>query len=209
MDFAQEDLIRLGVSLVIGGLIGAEREYHGKSAGLRTMIMICVGSTLFTMISGRVGGSGDRIAANIVNGIGFLGAGIIFRENNRVKGLTTAATVWAVSALGMCVGAGHYDIALVGFVFILGSLLLLVNLASWIHQLNQTRDYKIVTAFHNKTPKQYEELFDEFGLKSTRNQQQRIGTEIIGHWRVSGSEQNHEKCIKRLLRDPEVKEFTF
>ncbi|GAB3795861.1 MgtC/SapB family protein [Spirosoma humi] len=209
MNFAQEDLIRLGVSLVIGGLIGAEREYHGKSAGLRTMIMICVGSALFTMISGRVGGTGDRIAANIVNGIGFLGAGIIFRENNRVKGLTTAATVWAVSALGMCVGAGHYDIALVGFVFILGSLLLLVNLANGIHKLNQTRDYKIVTAFHNKTLKQYEELFEEFGLKSTRNQQQRIGTEIIGNWRVSGSEQNHEKCIKRLLTDPEVKEFTF
>lgn len=209
MDFAQEDLIRLGVSLVIGGLIGAEREYHGKSAGLRTMIMICVGSALFTMVSGRVGGSGDRIAANIVNGIGFLGAGIIFRENNRVKGLTTAATVWAVSALGMCVGAGHYDIALVGFVFILGSLLLLVNLANGIHKLNQTRDYKIVTAFHNQTLKQYEDLFEEFSLKSTRNQQQRIGTEIIGNWRVSGSEQNHEKCIKRLLRDPEVKEFTF
>ncbi|GAB3770929.1 MgtC/SapB family protein [Spirosoma horti] len=209
MDFAQEDLIRLSISLVIGGLIGAEREYHGKSAGLRTMIMICVGSALFTMISGRIGGSGDRIAANIVNGIGFLGAGIIFRENNSVKGLTTAATVWAVSALGMCVGAGHYDIALVGFVFILGSLLLLVNLASRIQKLNQIRDYKIVTAFHNKTLKQYEDLFEEFSLKSTRNQQQRIGTEIIGHWRVSGSEQNHEKCIKRLLRDPEVKEFTF
>ena len=209
MDFAQEDLIRLGVSLVIGGLIGAEREYHGKSAGLRTMIMICVGSALFTMVSGRVGGSGDRIAANIVNGIGFLGAGIIFRENNRVKGLTTAATVWAVSALGMCVGAGHYDIALVGFVFILGSLLLLVNLANGIHKLNQSRDYKIVTAFHNKTLKQYEDLFEEFGLKSTRNQQQRIGTEIIGNWRVSGSEENHEKCIKRLQRDPEVKEYTF
>jgi putative Mg2+ transporter-C (MgtC) family protein len=209
MDFSQEDIIRLSVSLVIGGLIGAEREYHGKSAGLRTMIMICVGSALFTMVSGRIGGSGDRIAANIVNGIGFLGAGIIFREDNRVKGLTTAATVWAVSALGMCVGAGHYDMALVGFVFILGSLLLLASLAGRIQKLNQTRDYKIVTAFHNKTLKQYEELFNEYHLKSTRNQQQRIGTEIIGHWRVSGSEPNHEKCIKHLLRDPEVKEFTF
>ncbi|MFD2932296.1 MgtC/SapB family protein [Spirosoma flavum] len=209
MNFAQEDIIRLSVSLLIGGLIGAEREYHGKSAGLRTMIMICVGSALFTMISGRIGGSGDRIAANIVNGIGFLGAGIIFREDNRVKGLTTAATVWSVSALGMCVGAGHYDIALVGFVFILGSLLLMVGFANWIQKLNQTRDYKIVTAFHNKTLNQYEELFKEYNLKSIRNQQQRIGTEIIGHWRVDGSEQNHENCIKRLLNDPEVKEFTF
>ncbi len=209
MNFAQEDIIRLSIALVIGGLLGAEREYHGKAAGLRTMIMICVGSALFTMISGRIGGTGDRIAANIVNGIGFLGAGIIFRDDNRIKGLTTAATVWAVSALGMCVGAGHYDIALIGFVFILGSLLLMVGLANRIQKLNQTRDYKIVTAFHNKTLYQYEELFEEYGLRSTRNQQQRIGTEIIGHWRVNGSELNHEKCIKRLLNDPDVKEFTF
>ena len=209
MDFAQEDIIRLSVALVIGGLIGAEREYHGKGAGLRTMIMICVGSALFTMVSGRIGGPGDRIAANIVNGIGFLGAGIIFREDNRVKGLTTAATVWAVSALGMCVGDGHYDIAIIGFVFILGSLLLLVTLSSQIQRLNQSRDYKIVTAFHNKTLKQYEKLFEEYGLSPTRSQQQRIGTNIIGRWRVNGSEKNHEKCIKRLLNDPEVKEFTF
>lgn len=209
MVFAEEDIIRLGVALLIGGLIGAEREYHSKAAGLRTMIMICVGAALFTMISDRIGGSGDRIAANIVNGIGFLGAGIIFREENRVKGLTTAATVWAVSALGMCVGAGQYEIALIGFVFILGSLLLLVRFSKRIQRLNQTRDYKIVTTFHNKTLKQYETFFEECGLSATRSQQQRIGREIVGNWRVDGSEKNHEKCIKRLLNDPEVKEFTF
>lgn len=209
MVFAEEDIIKLSVALVIGGLIGAEREYHGKSAGFRTMIMICVGSALFTLVSGRVGNSGDRIAANIVNGIGFLGAGIIFREDNRVKGLTTAATVWAVSALGMCVGAGQYDIAIIGFVFILGSLLLLTGFTSRIQKLNQTRDYKIVTPFRNKTLNQYEKFFEECGLSPTRSQQQRIGTEIIGHWRVDGSERNHEKCIKRLLNDPDVKEFTF
>ncbi len=209
MVFAEEDIIRLSAALVIGGLIGAEREYHSKAAGLRTMIMICVGSALFTMLSDRIGGSGDRIAANIVNGIGFLGAGIIFREESRVKGLTTAATVWVVSALGMCIGAGQYEIALIGFVFVLGSLLLLVRLSNRIQRLNQTRDYKIVTAFHNKTLKRYEEFFDECGLSPTRNQQQRIGSEIIGHWRVNGSERNHEKCIKRLLNDPDVKEFTF
>lgn len=209
MDFAERDIIRLGIAVLIGGLIGAEREYHGKAAGLRTMIMICVGSALFTMVSGRIGGVGDRIAANIVNGIGFLGAGIIFRADNRVKGLTTAATVWAVSALGMCVGAGHYDIAIIGFVFILGPLWLLVNFSHRIQRLRQTREYRIVATFHHKTLKQYEKLFEEYNLSPTRSQQQRIGTDIIGNWRVDGSEQNHEKCINRLLNDPEVKEFTF
>ena len=209
MAFAEDDIIRLSVALLIGGLIGVEREYNGKAAGFRTMIMICVGSALFTMVSGRIGGSGDRVAANIVNGIGFLGAGIIFREDNRVKGLTTAATVWAVSALGMCVGSGHYDIALIGFVFILGSLWLLVGLANRIQKLKQTRDYRIVTTFHNRTLKQYEKFFEECGLSPIRSQQQRIGSEMIGRWQVDGSEKNHEKCIKRLLNDPEVKEFSF
>jgi putative Mg2+ transporter-C (MgtC) family protein len=211
MEFATEDIIRLSAALLIGGLIGIEREYHGKSAGFRTMIMICVGSALFTLVSGRMGSgtTGDRIAANIVNGIGFLGAGIIFRDDNRVKGLTTAATVWAVSALGMCLGSGHYDIALIGFVFIISSLLFLNRFARHIQRLNQTRDYKIVTQFRNKTLSQYEEFFEECGLSPTRSHQQRIGTEIIGQWRVDGTEINHEKCIKRLLNDPEVKEFTF
>ncbi len=154
-----------------------------KAAGLRTMIMICVGSALFTMLSESIGGSGDRIAANIVNGIGFLGAGIIFREDNRVKGLTTAATVWAVSALGMCVGAGQYEMAIVGFVFILGSLLLLVRLDGWIQKLNQTRDYKIVTAFHNKTLKQYENF-----LKNLICRQPAISnSELVrNYWTLAG-----------------------
>ena len=209
MSFAQEDFVRLLAALLIGGIIGAEREYNGKAAGFRTMIMICVGATLFTMVSGRIGGSGDRIAANIVNGIGFLGAGIIFREDNRVKGLTTAATVWAVSALGMCLGSGQYDIALMGFGFIIGSLLVLTGLSKRINRMNQTREYKIVTIFRNKTLNQYEKFFEECDLSPTRSRQQRTGNEIIGHWRVDGSEKNHEKCIKRLLNDPEVKEFTF
>ncbi|MBC3784773.1 MgtC/SapB family protein [Spirosoma utsteinense] len=209
MAFAEEDSIRLVVALLMGGLIGAEREYNGKAAGFRTMIMICVGSALFTIVSGRIGGAGDRIAANIVNGIGFLGAGIIFREENRIKGLTTAATVWAVSALGMSLGGGLYDLALIGFGIIMGALLLLTGLSKRIGRANQTRDYRIVTAFRHKTLYQYENFFTECGLSPTRNRQQRIGTDIIGQWRVQGSEKSHEKCIKRLLNDPEVKEFTF
>lgn len=209
MVFAEEDCIRLVAALLMGGLIGAEREYNGKAAGFRTMIMICVGSALFTIVSGRISGSGDRIAANIVNGIGFLGAGIIFRDENRIKGLTTAATVWAVSALGMCLGGGLYDLAIIGFGLIMGALLLLTGLSKRIGKANQSRDYKIVTPFRNKTLYQYEKFFAECGLSPTRNRQQRIGTDIIGQWRVQGSEKNHERFIKRLLNDPEVKEFTF
>lgn len=203
----QTELIQLSLALLLGGLIGAEREYRSKAAGFRTTIMICVGATLFTMIPGRVGD--DRIAANIVNGIGFLGAGLIYKEENRVKGLTTAATVWAVSALGMSIGAGHYDIALIGFGLIMGSLLFLAKLSYRISRLNQTREYKVVTAYKNKTLNQYERVFIEFGLSPRRGPQQRIGNEIIGRWKVSGPEQAHEKCIRRLLNDSDVKEFVF
>jgi putative Mg2+ transporter-C (MgtC) family protein len=207
MSFYQEDLYRLLAALLMGGLIGAEREYRSKATGFRTMIMICVGAALFTMISTRFGDS--RIAANVVQGIGFLGAGIIFKEESRVKGLTTAATVWSVSALGMSLGGGYYDIALVGFAIILGSLLLLSKLSYRIARLNQTREYKVVTVYRNKTLNQYERIFVESGLTPSRGQQHRIGNEISGRWKVSGPEKAHEKCIKRLLNDPDVKEFVF
>ncbi|GAA4448483.1 hypothetical protein GCM10023189_06430 [Nibrella saemangeumensis] len=209
MTFSEEDILKLVMAMFIGGLIGAEREYRSKSAGFRTTILICVGSALFTIASEKIGTSGDRIAANIVNGIGFLGAGIIYKAENRVKGLTTAATIWSVSALGMCIGGGQYDIAIIGFGLILGALLLLSGLSHRITRLNQTRDYKVVTQYRNKTLTNYEKMFEECGLTPQRGTQRRTGNEIEGHWRVDGPEKNHEKCIKRLLSDPEVKEFVF
>ncbi|MGZ3955921.1 MAG: MgtC/SapB family protein, partial [Flavisolibacter sp.] len=102
-------LLRLLMVIAVGGLVGAEREYRSKSAGFRTMILICLGSFLFTTFSKTIGGaSPDRIASNIVTGIGFLGAGVIFKSDNRVNGITTAATIWAVAALGMGVATGEY-----------------------------------------------------------------------------------------------------
>ncbi|GAB3913673.1 hypothetical protein GCM10028803_58130 [Larkinella knui] len=204
----REDILKLLLAMLLGGLIGAEREYRSKSAGLRTTILICVGSTLFTIVSRRFG-SDDRIAANIVNGIGFLGAGIIFRQETMVKGLTTAATIWAMAAIGMAIGGGFYDIAVGGFIVIGSTLLLLHRLAARIGRINQSREYRIVTTFKNKTLTHYEKQFEEFGLHSERLSQQRIGNDIIGNWKVNGSEKAHERCIKRLLNDPEVKEFGF
>jgi len=97
-------------AFVCGGIVGAERERHDKPAGLRTLVLICVGSTLFTLVSRAPALAGDepgRIAAQIVTGVGFLGAGSILRERFGIKGLTTAATVWTTAALGIAVGAGY------------------------------------------------------------------------------------------------------
>jgi putative Mg2+ transporter-C (MgtC) family protein len=117
-------LLRLSVAAVLGGAIGMERELRERQAGLRTHLVVCVGSALFTLVSAYGfheflvnGGSlvrtdPTRIAAQIVSGIGFLGAGAIIRQGLSVRGLTTAATLWLVAAIGMAAGAGYYSAAL-------------------------------------------------------------------------------------------------
>ena len=95
-----EEAAQVSVAFIIGAIIGLEREFRSKPAGFRTMILICVGSCLYTILSKEIGGaSTDRIASNIVTGIGFIGAGVIFKEGITVNGLTTAALIWVTAAL--------------------------------------------------------------------------------------------------------------
>src|SRR6266498_5180258 len=109
--------IKLVLAAILGGIIGVEREIRDKPAGLRTNILICVGSTLFMSISTKVaqmlGGDPTRIAAQIISGIGFLGAGAVLHSHGFVLGLTTAATIWVVAGIGMALGSGFYSIAAV------------------------------------------------------------------------------------------------
>ena len=121
---AQLDIVfRVFVALLIGAAVGIEREYRGHAAGVRTLAMVSVGSCIFTAIGifAFPGHLTDptRIAAQVVTGVGFLGAGAIFRAEDGVKGLTTAATVWVVAALGMSVGFGLYIIATSAAVLVL------------------------------------------------------------------------------------------
>ena len=113
-------LARLALAAFLGAFIGLERELRGYPAGVRTVALVALGSALFTEVS-RLMGSEDRIAAGIVSGIGFLGAGLIFREGYTVRGITTAATVWAAAAIGMAVARELYLVAGLGslLVFVL------------------------------------------------------------------------------------------
>jgi putative Mg2+ transporter-C (MgtC) family protein len=129
-----EILLRVGLAAVLGGAIGFERELREREAGLRTHLLVSVGAALFTMVSAYAWTDWrfsteeglvfdpTRIAAQVVTGIGFLGAGAIIRQGLSIRGLTTAATLWVVAAIGMATGAGYYAAAVITTVLVLVSL---------------------------------------------------------------------------------------
>jgi len=121
-------MLRLLLAAGLGALIGVERELRRKPAGLRTNILIALGAAVFTIVSlqlGSEGGTPDRVAAQIVTGIGFLGAGAILRNGGSVHGMTTAATIWVNAAIGMSAGAGKYGTAIAATIVTLIVLVLL------------------------------------------------------------------------------------
>lgn len=126
-EFALEHLLQLALSLIAGGAIGLERERSNQPAGLRTHILIALGATLLMQLSRYIalpptGGDPGRIAAQVVSGIGFLGAGAILRFGGNVKGLTTAASIWIVAALGLVIGGGLYLLATAATLLVLFTL---------------------------------------------------------------------------------------
>jgi putative Mg2+ transporter-C (MgtC) family protein len=203
-------VFRFLLVIIVGGLIGAEREYRSKSAGFRTMILICLGSFLFTSFSIHItGGTNDRIASNIVTGIGFLGAGVIFKSDNRINGITTAASIWATAALGMGIADGQYTIVLIATGIVLASLFLFTKLETWIDHINQTHNYKIVSLYKPDLLEQYEQMFRQHKLNYKRLKQSKNGEYISGSWVVNGVEKNHNSLIEKILHDSSVKEFEF
>jgi putative Mg2+ transporter-C (MgtC) family protein len=117
IDDQMEIIGRLALAALFGGVIGLERELRGYPAGIRTLALVTMGSLLFTDVSQLLGGN-DRVAAGIVTGIGFLGAGVIFREGYTVRGITTAATIWSAAAIGMAIGRELYLVAAAGSILV-------------------------------------------------------------------------------------------
>lgn len=135
-----ELVVRLLVAAGLGAALGFERELREKSAGLRTNILIAVGSALFTLMSielaeGVIGADPARVASQIVTGIGFLGAGAIIRTGGNVHGLTTAATVWVNAAVGVAAGGGEYGLAVAATAVTLAALLVLTPLEHLLERL--------------------------------------------------------------------------
>ena len=204
------EIYQLLLALLIGAIIGTEREYRSKSAGLRTMIMVSLASCLFTMLSLRIGVENpDRLAANILTGLGFLGAGVIFKDDNRISGITTATTIWMVAALGMAVGAGYFFLSLLGTVLVLIVLIFLVYIQDKIDEFHQARNYRILCIHQQETLDKYEKIFAKNQLKIIRRVQNKTEQYIVGRWVLIGSAQNHKNLTQALLDDIEIKELSF
>lgn len=204
------DLIHLLIALAIGAVIGAEREYRSKSAGLRTMIMVSLSSCLFTILSLKIGVENpDRLAANILTGLGFLGAGVIFKDENRISGITTATTIWMTAAIGMAIGAGYVMLSLFATLIVLIVLILLVYVQDRIDNRHQARTYRIVCPYCQETLDKYEELFKEYGMKVIRNTQRKTEHKITGRWVLIGTADNHRSLTAYLLDDPSIIELSF
>ncbi len=206
----QSEVNKFLLATLLCGLIGIEREFRGKQAGLKTMMMIGLGATLFTILSVKIGiNSQDRIASNIVTGIGFLGAGVIFREHNRVKGLTTACVIWIVAAIGMAIGSGFYEQAIGVTFVVLVALIFFPFLEHFVERRYTKRTYRIVKKYENESLDSYEESIRKSKLRLSRGKQELSDGIISGTWTATGSPQSHKKFVDRMLRDKEILAFDF
>ena len=211
MNFYLSDVLKLGLAILVGGIIGIDREFHDKAAGFRTLILICLGSTLFTIFSLRLGGStdGTRIAANIVSGVGFLGAGVILRDAGRIVGLTTASAIWLTAAMGMGIGGGYYWLSAVAIMAVMLVLLVFPRVEAKISAFREMRTYEVVTYEQVEKLDQLEAAYKNFGLHLRSCKQARSGTRL--HWTLVlyGSPQAHEQFTRVLIGDIEISEFRF
>ncbi len=206
----QSEVNKFLLATLLCGLIGVEREFRGKQAGLKTMIMIGLGSTLFTVLSIQIGmGTPDRIASNIVTGIGFLGAGVIFKEENQIKGLTTACVIWIVAAIGMAIGAGFYEQAVGVTVVVLLALLIFPFVEIFVDKRYTKRTYRIVKKYENESLDAYEEYIKTANLKLHRGKQELANGIISGTWTAVGSPKNHQKFVNNMLQDQKIIAFDF
>ncbi len=205
MEIMSDDLTTMLVSVLCGGLLGIEREYQNKSAGLRTIVLICLGSTVFTMISQRMGGSDDRVAANIITGIGFIGAGVIFKENFNVKGLTTAAVIWIAAAIGMVIGAQEYKLA-----FILSFIVLVVlggfaKLEFIIDFINHKRTYRITFTDDNLDNINWIiDIAKGEKLNASVRHLSKSNNRLMVNFEVSGNKKHFQTLTEKLVIKPEI-----
>ncbi len=206
--FTAQAMLRLVLAAFLGGAIGLEREVHHKPAGLRTNMFICFGAAMFTILSWKLAsefpGDHTRIAAQIIPGIGFIGAGSILHARGSVSGLTTAATMFVVASVGMACGGGLYVTAIFATVVILGSL-------TFLGVVEKRFNLKDLTVMYEIRGAKAEDLIS--AVNGVLEQDRRIMQSVQvgpsdGHYRVQftvvATHSGHEQLLKRLRQIPEA-----
>jgi putative Mg2+ transporter-C (MgtC) family protein len=214
MVIANGAIQRLLLACGLGGLIGLERELKHKSAGVRTNLLICMGSAFFTLLSpvlaGDIGTNKGQVASNIVQGIGFLGAGLILHNRSRVSGLASAASIWVVASIGMACGAGLYVAAS------LGALIVIVALAvvGFVEQNVNIKSYPVTyeARGHDQSAmlRAILEAMDHAKQRLTDIQTDAFGELERVSFPIAATKRQHERLRADLKARPDIdKLFTF
>jgi putative Mg2+ transporter-C (MgtC) family protein len=199
---------RLIVASALGGLVGLEREVKRRSAGVRTNLLICMGAAFFTLLSAVLAGDGSpnkgQVASNIVQGIGFLGAGLIIHNRSRISGLTSAASVWVVASIGMACGAGLLAVAAVATIIVIIALEIVgflerrasIKIYSLIYEARGVDQTAMLRSILDAMDKAGERLAD-------------FATNAIGDlqrvsFTVTATKKQHERLHGKLLSEPAI-----
>lgn len=207
-----EPLIRLLVAAGLGGAIGVERELSEKPAGLRTNMLICLGAALFTQMSVLIAhlaetpiGDPTRIAAQIVSGMGFLGAGTILQARGNIRGLTTAATLWVVAAIGMTVGAGQYATAIGTTILVIVVLVLLGRVEALLFRRVTEQVVRIELEPLPRNLERVEEIFATGGFVVETLEVEKQPDLYVTSFRASGPRGRWRRTLHELLEAPGVR----
>lgn len=204
-----DELQKIFIAIIVGLLIGFEREYHNKSAGLRTFMVISFSSCIFTILSGHFTAySPERIASNIVTGVGFLGAGVIFKDDNKIVGITTASTIWAAASLGMAAGFGEIYLAILGTAVVMVVLWLLFPFQTYVDNLNKEREYTIKTQNLNQI-EACRAMFLSHKMKVFLISQQFTPNDNVSVWKVTGKLKEHQKILHTLQNNQNIIELSY
>ncbi|HXO83891.1 MAG TPA: MgtC/SapB family protein [Gemmatimonadales bacterium] len=206
--FKLELMLQLGLATLLGGAIGLERELGGKPAGLRTNILICIGSVLYTHLSiAMVGGATDptRVAGQIVTGVGFIGAGTILHARGAVVGLTSAATIWVVAAIGVALGSGFY-LEGIGTTLVVLAVLAGLGRAEKLVQRQSMRSTINVHARQGPTVlEDLETLVRRAGLEVIGVSSRQENVDLVIEFDTRGSKRLHDQLMITLLHHDHVR----
>ena len=205
------ELWKLLAAVAAGALIGFERETHDKPAGFRTNILICLGAALFTVISVRLGTGSiadpTRIAAQIVTGVGFLGAGAIIQYRGNVIGLTTAATIWVVASVGMAFGAGAYFVGTIGAVLATAVLLSLSSAENLIARWRATETFEVYFQPTDNFEMLVERLVRDACVRRRAWRVSKTPQGVTGRLTVSGPARAIDRLQNAMMGEAEIRGF--